>query len=146
MMISGVVITPLKHIYVPNGDVLHAIKSNDTGYFGFGEAYFSKIVGGTVKAWKKHKEMVLNIIVPVGVIRFVLFDDRAESSTYGEYQEITLSEENYCRLTVPNMVWLGFQGVSQGESLLLNVASIPHEKEEVERKDVDKIKFNWGSF
>ena len=97
-----------------------------------------------MKAWKRHREMVLNLIVPVGMITFVLYDDRQDSSTYGSFQEIILSQENYCRLTVPPMVWLGFKGVMEGaNSMLLNIANIPHDPDEVDRLELDVLKYNW---
>lgn len=39
-MIEGVLITPLKKIYHPKGDIFHALKNMEVGYEGFGEAYF----------------------------------------------------------------------------------------------------------
>ena len=42
MDINGVLVTPLSIINTKGGDVLHAMKSIDQGYLGFGEAYFSK--------------------------------------------------------------------------------------------------------
>ena len=142
--IEGVLIVPLKIISIDGGDVLHAMKSSDEGYLGFWEAYFSTIKHGVVKAWKRHREMVLNLIVPVGMITFVLYDDRQDSSTYGSFQEIILSQENYCRLTVPPMVWLGFKGVMEGaNSMLLNIANIPHDPDEVDRLELDVLKYNW---
>ena len=72
------------------------------------------------------KEMILNIVVPIGAIHFVLFDGRVASKTYRNYQEVILSKDNYCRLTIPNMIWVGFKGVGDDESLLLNIASIVH--------------------
>ena len=61
--IDGVLLTPLKVINVLEGDVLHGMKCSDTGYSGFGEAYFSTIEPGMVKAWKRHHKMTLNLIV-----------------------------------------------------------------------------------
>ena len=84
-MIDGVIITPLDRITVEGGDVLHAMKNSDIGHFGFGEAYFSKIHRNSIKAWKMHKEMILNIVVPIGAIHFVLFDGRVASKTYRNY-------------------------------------------------------------
>ena len=69
---DGIILTPLTQIYNPKGDIFHAMKKTSDGYEGFGEAYFSTIPKGTVKPWKKHKLMTLNIIVPVGKIKFVL--------------------------------------------------------------------------
>ena len=66
-------LTPLRIIGVKGGDVLHAMKDTDDGFSGFGEAYFSSIEKGCIKGWKKHTNMTLNIVVPVGVIKFVFF-------------------------------------------------------------------------
>jgi len=141
--LDGVLLTPLKIIDTPGGDVLHCLKQSDPGFSGFGEAYFSTVEKGAIKAWKRHREMVLNLVVPVGSVRFVLFDDRPDSSSVGKYQEITLSRDNYQRLTVPAMLWMGFQGISDGSNILLNVASIPHQPEEAERIELEYIEYYW---
>jgi len=142
--ISGVVFTPLSIIDTEGGDVLHAMKSSDMGYNGFGEAYFSTIDSGAIKGWKSHQEMILNLVVPIGKVRFVIFDDRIETPTKGEFCEIILSRENYGRLTIPPLLWVGFQGLDNSSSLLLNIASIEHSPEEVSRRELNEIEFDWG--
>lgn len=139
----GVLFTPLSIIDTEGGDVLHAMKSSDPGYTGFGEAYFSIIDAGAVKGWKRHREMTLNLIVPVGGVRFVLYDDREESPTCGEFQELTLSRDRYFRLTVPPLLWMGFQGKGENGGVLLNIANITHSPGEVDRKEIDQIPFEW---
>ena len=106
-MIKDVHIEPLKIISVPDGDVLHAIKRSDASFLGFGEAYFSTVSYGAIKAWKRHNYMTLNLIVPTGAIRFVLFDDRDKSVNENrrQYQVVVLSRDNYYRLTVPAGIW-----------------------------------------
>jgi len=142
-MIEGVLSTSLSIIDTEGGDVLHAMKSSDPGYRGFGEAYFSTVDAGAVKGWKRHHEMTLNLIVPVGMVRFVLYDDREKSATYGRSQDLVLSRDNYCRLTVPPLLWMGFQGLGKKNSILLNIASVPHSPDEVDRKEIDQIPFEW---
>lgn len=142
IMIKDVVITNLDIINTPGGDVMHAMKKNDNGFKSFGEAYFTHIKKGAIKGWKRHKKMTLNLIVPIGKIRFVLFDDRLLSDK--KFQEIIISKDNYCRLTVPPMIWLGFQGISEGNSLLLNIASIVHNPKEMEKQNIEQIKFDWN--
>jgi dTDP-4-dehydrorhamnose 3,5-epimerase len=142
--INDVLITPLKIISVPNGDVMHAMKSSDEGYENFGEAYFSTINSGDIKAWKRHIKMTLNLVVPSGKVKFVLYDDRQKSQSYGNYSEVIISGDNYCRLTVPPMLWLGFQGLYNKTSIILNIANIEHSPEEVEKKEIDQIFYNWG--
>ena len=141
-MIKDVLITKLDVIDAPGGNVMHGMKETSIGYSGFGEAYFSQVDKGIIKAWKRHKNMTLNLIVPVGKIKFVLFDDRDESNI--RFQEIIISRDNYCRLTVPPMVWMGFQGLSSEKSMLLNIANIEHDPGEVHSLEIDKINYDWS--
>ena len=141
-MIKDVLITKLDVIDAPGGNVMHGMKEASIGYSGFGEAYFSQVNESAIKAWKRHKNMILNLVVPVGKIKFVLFDDRDESNI--RFQEIIISRDNYCRLTVPPMVWMGFQGLSSEKSMLLNIANIEHDPGEVDRLEIDKINYNWS--
>lgn len=141
--IDGVILTPQKIISVDGGNVLHAMKRDDPGYTGFGEAYFSTVEYQIIKAWRRHRIMTLNLVVPVGTIRFIIIDDRNVKKEV-LYQEVILSKDNYNRLSVPPMVWMGFQGLSAENSMLLNIASIPHDPEESDRKDINEIEFNWS--
>jgi len=142
-MINDVLLTPLDIIETLGGNIMHAMKEIDAGFYGFGEAYFSEVNFNSIKAWKRHKEMTLNLVVPVGKIKFVLFDNREGSNN--QFQEITISRDNYCRLTVPPMVWVGFKGLSETGSMLLNIANIGHNPLEVDRKNIKEIEFNWNS-
>ena len=141
-MIKDVLLTQLDIIEVPNGRVFHALKNLDAGYNQFGEAYFSEIEPDKVKARKRHRLMTLNLIVPIGEVRFVLFDDRLDG--HEEYDEYHLSPQQYFRLTIPPMVWVGFQGLSETNSLLLNIADLSHDPEEVDRKELSEIEFDWS--
>ena len=141
-MINGVLITPLKIIETSGGNVLHSLKDTDSGFNGFGEAYFSEIEPKAIKAWKLHKKMTLNISVPIGKIKFVLYDERIKSNCF--FQELTISRKNYSRLTIPPMIWLGFQGLANSNSLLLNVADISHSTDEVIRRDLSEIVYDWS--
>lgn len=141
--IEGVKLTPLRQIEVDGGDVYHAMKKSDLGFEGFGEAYFSFVESLAVKAWKQHTNMTLNLIVPVGAVRIVIVDQREESSTCGQFQEVTLSPEMYQRVTIPPMVWVGFQGVADITSMMLNLADIEHCPDEANSIEVDAIQFDW---
>ena len=142
-MIKDILVTPLKIINTPGGNVMHAMKESSEGYMGFGEAYFSLIECGSVKAWKRHKRMTLNLIVPLGEIKFVFFDDR--NKEIAQMKEVLISQENFYRLTIPPMIWIGFEGVGADGSMLLNIADIEHDPNEVNRKDIGEISYgNWS--
>ncbi len=132
-------LTDLKIIEVQGGDVLHAMKSSDSGFYGFEEAYFSFIDKNYIKAWKKHKEMTLNLIVPIGSIKFVLLNDKMS-----KFDIIEIGENNYKRLTIKPNVWFGFKGVGQNKNLLLNLSNIIHNPEETEILPIDSFDFNWS--
>jgi len=142
--IKGVTQTPLKIIEISGGDVLHAMRASDHDFINFGEAYFSTIEYNAIKAWKRHHQMTLNLIVPTGAVRFIMYDDRVNSATSGNFQEIILSTNKYYRLSVPPMVWMGFQGVGQNINMLLNIADIEHDDNEVDRMELHAIDYDWG--
>jgi len=141
--IKGVELTKLKIIEHPMGDVFHGLKKSDDGYKGFGEAYFSTIKHKVIKPWKKHVKMTLNLIVPIGEIRFVMHDNRENSETNGQFFEVTLSLKNYCRLTVPPNIWVSFQGIGTTDNLLLNIANLEHDPNEIVRGELDLFAYDW---
>jgi len=135
--VDGVILTPLKQINHQKGDIFHAMKRSDIGYDGFAEAYFSTINTGDIKGWKKHTKMTLNLIVPVGEIEFIVYDEDKE-----EFESIKLSQKNYQRLTVKPNVWMAFRGIGS-YNMLLNIASIEHDPEESINKSIEDIKYAW---
>ena len=143
--LEGVILTPLKKIQHPKGDIFHGMRKSDEGFVGFGETYFSTIKGGEIKGWNKHKRMTLNLIVPVGKVTFVIYDDREKSNSKGNFFEIEISSDNYQRLTVPPGLWLAFKGKNNETNLILNVADMEHDPDEIERLNLDQIEYYWNS-
>ena len=139
MRLDDIIITPLARIATVSGDVLHALKKSDAGYAGFGEAYFSWVDAGSVKAWKRHTRMTMNVVVPVGQVRFVF---RLDGTDKFRIEEIGV--DRYVRITVPPGIWFGFQGLAAPQSLVLNLANIPHDPNEIERLALSDIKYDWN--
>lgn len=134
-MIEGVRITPLRQILDERGKIMHMLRNDAPHFQQFGEIYFSCVYPGVIKAWHIHKRMILNYAVPVGNIKFVLFDERENSPTRGQVQEIYLGPDNYNLVTVPPMVWNGFKGIGNQMALVANCSTIPHDPEEIMRRD-----------
>jgi dTDP-4-dehydrorhamnose 3,5-epimerase len=141
-MLDGIIKTPLKKINLDDGSVFHGMKKNDIGFVDFGEVYFSFINKDAIKGWKLHKKMTLNLIAPIGEIKFNFIDFRPDSKTYNSLFEINLSEKDYCRLTVPPNIWFAFKGVGEGINMLTNIADISHDPNEVLRKELNEIQFS----
>lgn len=142
-LIEGVILTSLKKIEHPKGDIFHVLKSSSEGFLGFGEAYFSTIHGGDIKGWKRHKEVTLNLTVAVGRIKFVIYDDRPDSKTKNCFWNVILDIDNYQRLTIAPGLWLGFQGVSEN-NILLNIINKEHEPSEAESCEIKNISYDWN--
>ena len=134
---DGIILTPLKQIHNPKGDIFHAMKKSDNGFGGFGEAYFSTIHKDDIKGWKKHTEMTLNLIVPFGTIEFVIYDETKQN-----FFSVALSQNNYQRLTVKPGLWMAFRGIEEN-NMLLNLASIEHDPKEALSVDIQEIDYVW---
>ena len=146
-MIQGVLIHPLKQIPDERGKVMHMLKSTDPHFEQFGEIYFSCVYPRVVKGWHRHSRMTLNYAVVTGLIQMVLYDDRKDSPTHGQIQEILLGESNYNLVKVPPMVWNGFKGIGTQPAIVANCATIPHDPKEIERMDPfsPAIPYDWNS-
>jgi dTDP-4-dehydrorhamnose 3,5-epimerase len=126
----GAILYPTRVIPHSKGDILHGLKASDAGFIDFGEAYFSHILPGEMKRWRKHQEMTMNILVPVGKIKFHLQRDEQDA-----VEVIALGEENYQRLCIPPGVWMAFEGIGQATNLLMNLASLEHDPAESITRD-----------
>ena len=142
-MIQGVKITQLKQIFDERGKVMHMLRSDSQHFSKFGEIYFSCTYPGAIKAWHMHKEMTLNYAVIFGSIKFVLYDDRHNSPTQKEVQELFISTENYQLVTVPPGIWNGFKSIENKFSIIANCSDIPHDPEEMLRKPFNDKYFNY---
>ena len=131
-----IIIKPLKKFNLEEGDVLHALKASEDEFHGFEEAYFSTIKKNKIKAWKRHLLMTMNLIIPIGRVQFNFYDDEKNL-----LKNIIVGEDNYCRITVPPMIWFGFKGLSSHTSYILNISDEIHNPSEVEREPLSFLNF-----
>ena len=122
---DGITLTPLKQILHPKGDIFHAMKASDNGFSGFGEAYITTIIKGEIKGWKMHTMMTMNIVVPLGMVRFYIYDEVKNNTVTYE-----IGVMNYQRLTIPSGYWVAFEGLISEQNLVLNIANIEHDPSE----------------
>ena len=134
---DGVVLTPLKQIYSPKGDIFHAMKKSDNGFDGFGEAYFTTVNRDDIKGWKKHTKMTLNLVVVAGEVEFIVYDEFSKL-----FVTVKLSKNNYQRLTIKPNLWMAFRGFDD-YNMLLNLANIEHDLKEADNLELEAIKYEW---
>ena len=144
-MIDGVIVKPLRRIPDERGFIMHMLRADDPEFEEFGEIYFSAAYPEAIKAWHLHKKMTLNYAVVVGMIKLVLYDDREESSTRGELQELFIGRENYQLVKIPPLVWNGFKSVGNQTAILANCATLAHDPDEIVRMSPfdGSIPYDW---
>ena len=146
-MIDGVRITPLKIIKDDRGQVMHMVRADAPHFRKFGEMYFSGINVGVTKGWKIHTRADGNLAVPHGRVRFVLYDARVESPTYGEFMEVTLAPDGdaYRLLTIPVGVALAWRNLGDDMAIVANCATEAHAPEEGKVLPLDTYAYAWDA-
>jgi dTDP-4-dehydrorhamnose 3,5-epimerase len=131
--IDGVICTPLRQIEDRQGTLLHMLRCDESGFSRFGEVYFSEVLPGVMKAWKRHKLQTQNFVVPTGRIRVAIFDARENSPTHGFIEHFDMGRPSaYFRLTIPPLLHYGFQCLGDAPALLANCTDLPHDPAEGE--------------
>jgi dTDP-4-dehydrorhamnose 3,5-epimerase len=138
--IAGVMITPLREISDGRGAVLHMLRADAADFRSFGECYFSELAPAAIKAWKRHRRQTQNLAVPVGRVRFVIYDARESSSTRGCLEVVELGRPDaYARLCIPPMLFYGFTCTSELPALVVNCTDIPHDPAESDTLALEEL-------
>lgn len=144
--IQGLSVGSSRVIEDERGAVLHLLRRDDPSFQGFGECYCSETLPGRVKAWKRHKVQTQNLVVPIGHVRLVIFDDREGSVTRGALEVIELGRpSNYLRVTIPPGLWYGFKAHGPAPALIVNCVDHPHDPAECDRlpESTFDIPYSW---
>ena len=107
-LLKKIKVKPQKRFNAKGGDVLKILKKSDKSFKGLGEVYFSLIKYKSIKAWKYHKNMTMNLVVPQGRVKFVFYNHLNK-----KFLSKIIGEKKYSRITVPPKIWFGFQGLSK---------------------------------
>ena len=141
---DGVALTELRQIVDQRGAVLHMVRA-DAATDPIGECYFSEVLPGVVKAWKRHRRQTQNLAVPVGRVRLVLCDDRDPLSSPLVHVRELGRPDAYLRVRIPPGIWYGFACVGDVSALVANCPDLPHDPTESEAvpADDERIPYRW---
>ncbi|MBW2169914.1 MAG: dTDP-4-dehydrorhamnose 3,5-epimerase family protein [Deltaproteobacteria bacterium] len=144
-MIDGVIIQQLEQFHDARGSVMHMFRVDNPVFEKFGEVYFSEILPGAVKAWKRHKKMTQLFAVPTGMIKLVVYDDRKNSASKGKLAELDIGRDNYRLVKIPPQLIYGFKCISPFPALVANCTDLPHNPEEADTLDPNDptIPYKW---
>ena len=127
-MIKDVKITPLKTFSDERGSVKHMMKCTDPAFKKFGEIYFSVVLPGKIKAWRKNKKTTVNYAVIEGNIKLVVYDGK-------ESRVIYIGEDNYCLVTIPPGLWRGFKAIGGKKAIVADLVDMPYDPSDTEKAD-----------
>lgn len=119
-MIHGVRIKQLKANADERGYLMEMLRADDDLFVKFGQSYVALNYPGVVRAWHYHRRQTDNFVVVKGMIKAALYDDRQDSPTKGQVQEVFLGEQNPVLLQIPAGVIHGYKTIGVETSLLVN--------------------------
>lgn len=119
-MIEGVKIKQLRIIPDERGSLLEILRSDDETFEKFGQVYLSTIYPGVIKAWHYHKKQTDNVACIKGMIKLVLYDNRKDSKTKGEVNELFIGDRNQVLIQIPKLIYHGWKCIGEGEALVIN--------------------------
>ena len=75
---------------------------------------------GIVRAWHRHNMGQFDCFTCIdGAVKVCAYNDRPDSATFGEIDEIILSRERLMQLKVPGVLWHGYMVVSDKPATVL---------------------------
>jgi dTDP-4-dehydrorhamnose 3,5-epimerase len=83
--------------------------------------YTATIRPNKIKGWVVHREQDDRIFLSQGTLRFVLYDDRADSPTYKLVNEIFIGEQNRALIIIPRGVYHALQNVGLTDVVFINL-------------------------
>jgi dTDP-4-dehydrorhamnose 3,5-epimerase len=89
--------------------------------------YFYTLRPGWVKGWAHHKEHSDRYCILQGEMKVVLYDPRPDSPTYGQVQEIYLTEHRRQLLSIPPLVWHADENIGIKDVLVVNFPTIQYD-------------------
>ena len=118
------------------GIILKILSSKQSSLKFYKDLYFSFIKFNKIKGWKKHTKMTMTLIVPVGKVKFVFYNE-------DKFRTIIIGDNKYYKIIVPPNIWFAFKGISRGKNVILNLANLKHNDKEIIRERNNKIKYDW---
>ncbi|MDP2929476.1 MAG: dTDP-4-dehydrorhamnose 3,5-epimerase family protein [Candidatus Omnitrophota bacterium] len=147
-MINGVEVKKLKIIPDERGRLMEILRSDDKIFKKFGQVYMTTAYPQVVKAWHFHQKQDDNFACVHGKIRLALYDARKDSATYREINEFILSTDDPILVTIPKMIYHGFKGIADCESIVINTPTLPYNYEKPDEYRIDpydnNIKYDWS--
>ena len=146
-MIDGVVVKKINLIPDERGWLQEILRCDDEIFTVFGQVYFTTTYPGVVKGWHSHKEQTDFVVCIKGMIKLVLYDDRAASPTHNDVNELFIGELMPRLVKIPNGVVHGWKCISPETSYIINIPDKPYNYDNPDEFRINPfdndIPYNW---
>lgn len=147
-MIHQVRTKPLKMIPDERGWLMELLRSDDEMFIRFGQVYVTAAYPGVVKAWHYHKKQWDHFACVHGMMKLVLYDDRKDSPTCGQFDEFFVGDRNPLLVQIPPLVHHGFKCIGQEQAIVVNCPTEVYVYDEPDEYRVDPhdgtIPYDWA--
>jgi len=147
-MIDGVKTKELSVHCDERGNLFEVLRADEPLFKQFGQVYVTTAYPGVVKAWHMHKKQTDQMCVVKGRAKFVLYDGREDSPTYGEINEFFAGDFHRLLVQIPPGVYHGFKNIGTDECYVMNVPTHTYNPAEPDEFRVDphdaKIPYDWS--
>ena len=130
--IDGVLVQELGWYTDQRGSLSVLLRADQAELQGerFGQAYVTTVLPGVVKGWHRHARQCDRMTGLRGETLLVLVDGREGSTTRGERLELVLGERHPRLVLIPPGVWHGLKAIGAGESMVLNLPTLPFDADD----------------
>ena len=88
---------------------------------------------GVAKGWVVHRRQDDRNFLAQGRVKWVLYDDRPESPTYREIQELYVGEYSRQLVVIPRGVFHAVQNVGEVEAIIVDMPSVRYNHEDPDK-------------
>ena len=147
-LIEGVAIKQLKVLPDERGKLMEILRSDESVFERFGQAYVTVCKPHVVKGWHYHKKQVDHFVGLQGKAKVVLYDPRKESKTYQKINEFIIGWHNPLLIKIPTFVYHGFTATGNEEAMILNIPTEVYHYSDPDEYRADpfasEIPYDWG--
>ena len=147
-LIKGLRVKPLRVISDERGRLFEMLRRDEPLLRKFGQVYCTAVNFGVVKGWHYHKKQIDNFVCVSGMIKLVAYDSRSGSSTKGLINEFFIGTHNPLLVQIPAQVYHGFKGLTEPESLVINIPTEPYHHASPDEYRLDphssEIPYDWS--
>jgi dTDP-4-dehydrorhamnose 3,5-epimerase len=147
-LIEGVRTKALKVVADERGRLMEMLRADDDLFLKFGQMYVTAAYPGVVKAWHYHERQTDHFVCVRGMMKVVLYDERAASPTKGKVNEFFIGDHNPLLVQIPPLVFHGFKCISEREALVVNLATEVYDHQHPDEFRVDahdpRIPYDWS--